>query len=65
MNAFERKSEAIARAIMAERERCAKVAEWVGNFGDYKRDELTKDYGQPRFDMMNDIIDAIRNHSNK
>lgn len=50
----------IARAILAERERCARIAEGVGNFGDYKRDELTKDYGQPRFDMVHEIAAAIR-----
>ncbi|MEP0149961.1 hypothetical protein [Roseibium sp.] len=41
-------------------EEAAKAVEGVGNFGDYRRDELTKDYGQPRFDMMHDIIAAIR-----
>lgn len=50
----------IAEAILAERERCAKIAESVGNYGDYKREELTKDYGQPRFDLMHDIVAAIR-----
>jgi hypothetical protein len=43
------------------RERAISAAEHVGSFGDYTRDELTADYGQPRFDMMNDIIAAIRN----
>lgn len=56
-------ADAIARAILAERERCARRAEQVGSFGDYTRDELTKDYGQPRFDMMSEIIDAIRTPS--
>lgn len=32
----------------------------VGNFGDYKREELTADYGQSRFDMMLQCLDAIR-----
>ena len=50
----------IARAILAERERCARIAESVGNYGDYRREELTKDYGQPRFDLMHDIVAAIR-----
>lgn len=52
--------EDIARIILAERERCARIAESVGNYGDYKREELTKDYGQPRFDLMHDIVAAIR-----
>ncbi len=51
---------AVLAALMAERERCAQIAEQVGNFGDYKREELTKDYGQPRFDMMSEIAAAIR-----
>ena len=50
----------IARAILKERERCARIAESVGSYGDYKREELTKDYGQPRFDLMHDIVAAIR-----
>lgn len=50
----------IARAILAERERCARIAESVGNYGDYKREELTKDYGQPRFDLMHEIAAKIR-----
>lgn len=41
-------------------EECARIAEQTGNFGDYRRDELTADYGQPRFDMMNAIASAIR-----
>lgn len=41
-------------------ERCATIAETVGNFGDYQRHELTADYGQPRYDMMVAIADAIR-----
>ena len=57
-------TEAIARAILAERRRerarCAKIVEQVGNFGDYCRDELTPDYGQPRFDLMTEIAAAIR-----
>lgn len=52
----------VALSIMAERERCARIAESVGNFGDYKRDELTKDYGQPRFDMMHEIVRAIHKY---
>ena len=36
------------------------AAERVGSFGDYKREELTEDYGQPRFDMMHDIIASLR-----
>jgi hypothetical protein len=41
-------------------EEAATVALRVGNFGDYRRDELTADFGQPRFDLMNSIVDAIR-----
>lgn len=41
-------------------EACAKVAEQTGNFRDYRRDELTVEFGQPRFDMMNEIIASIR-----
>jgi len=41
-------------------EECARIAEQTGNFGDYRRDELTADYGQPKFDMMNAIASAIR-----
>ena len=41
-------------------EDAAVEAERVGNFGDYRRDELTADFGQPRFDMMHKIIAAIR-----
>jgi len=41
-------------------EAAAVEAERVGNFGDYRRDELTADFGQPRFDMMHKIIAAIR-----
>ena len=41
-------------------EAAAAEAERVGNFGDYGRDELTADFGQPRFDMMHKIIAAIR-----
>ncbi len=40
-------------------EECINAAREMGNFGDYRRDELTANYGQPRFDMMNDIIAAI------
>ena len=56
----------IASALTAEAQRdgayeeCAKIAERVGNFGDYKREELTSDFGQPRFDMMQSIASAIR-----
>ena len=56
--------DSICAAILAERlsatERAAKIAESVGNFGDYQRHELTADYGQPRYDMMVDIAAAIR-----
>lgn len=55
---------AIARALMAaearEREACAFAAEKVGSFGDCRRDELTANYGQPRYDLMHAIIAAIR-----
>jgi len=51
----------ISEAILAERERCIEAAKAAGNFGDYQRDELTADYGQSRFDMMNSIISAILN----
>ncbi|TIT90357.1 MAG: hypothetical protein E5W41_00060 [Mesorhizobium sp.] len=50
----------IDAAIAAERERCIEAARKAGNFGDYSREELTADYGQPRWDMMHDIISAIR-----
>lgn len=33
--------------------------EKVGNFGDYTREELTPEFGQPRFDMMNSILQAV------
>lgn len=57
---FNDRALAAEAALAAERERCAKVAERVGNFGDYRREELTADFGQPRFDMMHAIIAAIR-----
>lgn len=47
-------------AVAAAWEEAAKIAEQVGNFGDYKREELTPDFGQPRFDMMTAIASAIR-----
>ena len=47
-------------AVAAAYENAAKIAEQVGNFGDYKREELTPDFGQPRFDMMTAIASAIR-----
>ena len=47
-------------AVAAAWEEAAKIAERVGNFGDYRREELTPDFGQPRFDMMTDIASAIR-----
>lgn len=54
----------LAAALQSARnqgiEEAAKVAEKTGNFGDYMRDELTPDYGQPKFDMMTDIAAAIR-----
>ncbi len=53
----------IARLRGAEvemKERCAKAALACGNFGDYKREELTPEYGQPRFDMMHSIVNRIR-----
>lgn len=50
----------IDAAIAAERERCIEAARKAGNFGDYSREELTADFGQPRWDMMHDIISAIR-----
>ncbi|RJT41985.1 hypothetical protein D3227_04715 [Mesorhizobium waimense] len=49
----------IDAAVAAERERCIEAARAAGNFGDYRRGELTADFGQPRFDMMNSIISAI------
>lgn len=44
----------------AMRARAARKAEKVGNFRDFTREELTPDYGIPRFDMLIEIIDAIR-----
>ena len=44
----------------AMRARAARKAEKVGNFRDSTREELTPDYGIPRFDMLIEIIDAIR-----
>lgn len=49
-----------AQARTKALEEAAGVVMRVGNFGDYKREELTPDFGQPRFDMMNDIASAIR-----
>ena len=44
---------------MVELEDVLATIERVGNFGDYTRDELTADHGQPRFDMMHDIMRAV------
>lgn len=41
--------------VKAALEKCKEV----GNFGDYKREELTADFGQPRFDLLTDIIAAL------
>lgn len=38
---------------------CISEIEAACNFEDYKREELTVDYGQPRFDLMNTIIQAL------
>jgi hypothetical protein len=54
---------ALEGALTREREGCVQTALVVGNFGDYERGELTPDYGQPRFDMMNEIVEAIRSRS--
>jgi hypothetical protein len=40
-------------------EACIQAVRQTGNFGDYKREELTADYGRPKFDMMNAIINAL------
>jgi predicted nucleic acid-binding Zn-ribbon protein len=45
------RAEALDEAVQAARQ--------VGYFVGIERHELTDDYGQPRFDMMNDIIQAI------
>lgn len=42
------------------REACVKAALDRGNFQSYARHELSYDCGQPRFDMMNEIVEAIR-----
>lgn len=52
--------EAFEEGKRAGFEEAAKIAETVGNFGDYQRHELTSDYGQPKFDMMHSIATAIR-----
>ncbi len=57
---WKEKAEAAESAVAAAYENAAKIAEQVGNFGDYKREELTPDFGQPRFDMMTAIASAIR-----
>lgn len=36
------------------------VTTQCGNFGDYRPEELTKDYGLPKFEMMHAIISDIR-----
>jgi hypothetical protein len=41
-------------------EEAEKAAIDVGNFGDLTREELTEDFGKPRFDMMQKIVAAIR-----
>lgn len=53
-------SDSVEMSAEEMREACLRAAEQVGNFGDYKREELTTDYGQPKFDMMHAIIEAIR-----
>ena len=50
----------LARAREDTIAECISVIERVGNWGDYKRDELTKDFGQPRFDMWTEIVEALR-----
>ncbi len=45
------RAEALEEAIQAARR--------VGNYVGLERHELTDNFGQPRFDMMNDIIRAI------
>ena len=47
-------------AWRAGRDAAAVAAIEDGNFGDYQRHELTADFGQPRFDMMQSIVRAIR-----
>lgn len=37
----------------------AEAVERVGNFGDYRREELTADFGQPKFDFMHEVKAAI------
>lgn len=63
-NGCEAVTDEAAQALLTERnttlERAAVIAEAEGNFGDYKREELTVDYGQPRFDITQDIAAAIR-----
>jgi hypothetical protein len=65
--AYDDRIAAAERALATTRadafEEAAKIAESVGNFRDYKRDELTEDFGQPRFDMMRAIAAAIRTAS--
>lgn len=51
---------ALTTARAQVREECARIALRVGNFGDFQRHELTEDCGQPRFDMMTAIVEAIR-----
>lgn len=48
-----------AEAEKDMREKCIQAALSCGNFGDYKREELTPEYGQPRFDMMHSIVNRI------
>ena len=50
----------LARAREDTIAECISVIERVGNWGDYKRDELTKDFGQPSFDMWTEIVEALR-----
>jgi hypothetical protein len=60
--------QAIASALRDEREAarreeveaCVATAMEVANFGDLRWEELTRDYGQPRYDLLARIVDAIR-----
>jgi hypothetical protein len=44
-------------------EAAIQAVERVGNFGDLKREELTQEFGQPRFDMMHQILATLRSLS--
>lgn len=41
-------------------EECIAAALGVGNFGHLRHEELTTDFGRPRFDMMNEVVEALR-----